>query len=69
MRTKLALFVSVFAVAIGVGAMMPQASGGFSPCHYKCICSVPNKCCTVNGVETCKPDPNGPIQCTQSFPC
>ena len=69
MRKKIALLVSVFALALGIGALLPQANAAFSPCFYRCICSVPNKCCTVNGVTTCKPDPNSPLQCTQSFPC
>jgi hypothetical protein len=69
MRKMLVLLAAVFSLAVGVGSMLPQANAAFTPCHYKCICSVPNKCCTVNGVETCKPDPDGPIQCTQSYPC
>jgi hypothetical protein len=32
MRKKIALLVSVFALALGVGALLPQANAAFSPC-------------------------------------
>lgn len=32
---------------------------------WKCICSVPYKCCGT----TCSPDPNGPLQCPQVQNC
>ena len=64
-KTALGLAV-LFAIAVGGSALLdtPQAAG-FGPCTPKCICSVPHRCCTVNGVTTCKPDPNSPLQCPQ----
>jgi hypothetical protein len=66
MRKMLALLVAVFGLALAFGAMLPQAEAG--PCKLRCICGVPNKCCTVNGVETCTPDPHSHIICPLS-PC
>ena len=56
-------------LALGASALLEGTQAGFGTCTWRCICSTPNKCCTVNGVTTCKPDPNSPLQCTQSFPC
>ena len=67
MKKAMAVGFTVFAVAFVVGLTMPSADAG--PCYYKCICSVPHKCCVNNGVETCKKVSPSPIQCTQSFPC
>lgn len=61
------LFVLVFAVTFLAGYLGRNADA--STCYYRCICSVPNKCCVNNGVETCKPVSGGPIQCPQNFPC
>jgi hypothetical protein len=68
MRKTFAVLLAVFAVTFIAGAMaMPDASAG--PCFYRCICSVPHKCCTTNGVTTCKPVKDSPIQCTQVYDC
>lgn len=67
MRKILALFAAVFALAMFIGASLPTADA--APCTYRCICSFPHKCCTVNGVETCKRVSNSPIQCPQNMPC
>jgi hypothetical protein len=34
-------------------------------CSYRCICSVPYKCCGT----TCTPAPDGPLQCPQVYNC
>lgn len=68
MKKKIAvLFVVVFAVAFVSGFMGRGADA--ANCYYKCICSVPHKCCVTNGVEVCKPVKVAPISCTQVFPC
>ena len=69
-KTALGL-LAVFALATGASALLDRvdAAGGFGPCTYKCICSVPHKCCTSNGVTSCKPAPDGPIQCPQVHNC
>jgi len=63
MRKMLVLFAAVFTLALVIGALLPQAQAG--PCRTRCICGVPNKCCTVNGVETCTPDRNSHMICPQ----
>ena len=55
--------------ALGASALIDNAQAAFGTCTYRCICSVPHRCCTVNGVTSCKPDPNGPLQCTQVYNC
>lgn len=68
MKKKLMLlFAVVFAVAF-VSSFVGRGADAAS-CYYRCICSVPHKCCITNGVEVCKPAPNGPLQCTQVYPC
>lgn len=68
MKKKLVvLFAVVFTVAFLSSYMGRSADA--ATCYYRCICSVPHKCCVINGVETCKPAPNGPLQCPQGFPC
>jgi hypothetical protein len=69
MRKTILLLAAIFTLALVVGAVLPTANAAFAPCTYRCICSVPHRCCTVNGVTTCKPDPSSPLQCTQSQPC
>ena len=67
---KVLTVIGVFGViAFGTAALMAPAAAGFSVCTYKCICSVPHKCCTTNGVTSCKPAPDGPLQCTQGYNC
>ena len=69
MRKAVAIMLLVFVMAFLAGASIPSTADA-GPCYYKCICSVPHKCCiNAYGVEVCKPVPNGPIQCPQVFPC
>jgi hypothetical protein len=63
------LFALVFAVAFLASYLGRSADAAPTTCYYKCICSVPHKCCKTNGVESCKPVPDAPIACTQSYPC
>jgi hypothetical protein len=64
-KTALAL-AALFALAIGASALLDTAkAAGLGRCTYKCICSVPHRCCTVNGITSCKPDPTSPLQCPQ----
>jgi hypothetical protein len=66
MRRAIVGLALVFAAAFAVGISSQRAEAkGLGPCTYRCICSVPNRCCTVNGVTTCKPDPASPLQCPQ----
>ena len=51
-------------LALGI-ARFDRPEAAFTPCTYKCICSVPSRCCTSNGVTTCKPAPESPLQCPQ----
>jgi len=70
MRRKTLTVLGVLGVlAFGTASLFDRAEAAIGACTYKCICSVPNRCCTVNGVTTCKPDPNSPLQCTQGYPC
>lgn len=69
MRKALMTAFALSALALGAASLIEPARAGFGTCTYRCICSVPNRCCTVNGVTTCKPDPNGPLQCTQGYNC
>ena len=61
----------VLAVVFGLGAIVgmrtPGAQAG--PCYYKCICSVPYKCCTTIYGTSCKKDTSGAFQCTQNYDC
>lgn len=66
-KKVIALLVVVLAASFGFGFFGQGANA--ANCYYRCICSVPHKCCVLNGVETCKPVKNAPIQCPQSFPC
>ena len=64
MKTKvIAFLLAVFAVSFVVGLTGSKASA--ANCYYRCICSQPNKCCVVNGVEVCKPVSGAPILCPQ----
>ncbi len=65
MIRKALLILAVFAVAFVASALHTKAEA--ANCRYKCICGTSYKCCTVNGVETCKPATG--ISCPQSFPC
>lgn len=66
-RTVLLAIAVVFGLGAFVGFRSTPAQAGL--CYWKCICSTPYKCCpTASGVK-CKPDPNGPLQCTQGYDC
>lgn len=67
MRKAFAALSAVFLLALAAGATLPKAEA--APCYYKCICSVPHRCCVVNGVEVCKKATNSPIQCPQVQDC
>lgn len=70
MRKLIVCFVLVaaFGIGLGVGLGTPTAKAGF--CYWMCGCNgVPYKCCVTPFGTSCKPDPNGPIQCTQSADC
>ena len=69
MRKALTVIGILGVLGFGAATLLGGAQAAFGTCTYRCICSVPNKCCTVNGVTTCKPDPNGPLQCTQGANC
>ena len=56
-------------VGFGTATLFQNAEAAFTACTYKCVCSVPYRCCTVNGVTSCKPAPDGPLQCTQGYNC
>ncbi len=57
------VLAGVFGVGAIVGLSTTTAQAG--PCFYRCICSVPHKCCTGPNGTTCKPVPDGPLQCPQ----
>jgi len=65
MRKVLSTIGVLAVLAFGTAALFDRAEAAFSPCTYKCICSVPSRCCTSNGVTTCKPAPESPLQCPQ----
>ena len=65
MRTTALAVCVLSALALGAAALFQPVQAGFSSCTYRCICSVPYKCCTSRGVTSCKPAPDGPLQCPQ----
>jgi len=69
MRKTLTVAFAVLTFVFGAAALLQRSEAAFSVCGYKCICSVPNYCCTSGGVTKCKPAPNGPLQCTQGYEC
>jgi hypothetical protein len=69
MRKALTVVGILGVVAFGSAALFSNVDAAFSTCTYKCVCSVPYKCCTTNGVTSCKPAPDGPLQCTQGYNC
>ena len=69
MRKALTVIGVLGVLAFGTAALFTPVDAAFSTCTYKCICSVPHRCCTTNGVTTCKPAPDGPLQCTQGQNC
>jgi hypothetical protein len=69
MRKTLVVIGILGVLAFGTATVFAPVDAAFSTCTYRCICSVPNRCCTTNGVTTCKPAPDGPLQCTQGQNC
>jgi hypothetical protein len=65
MRKALLALVVVLAIGFGAAAVFQPTEAGFGSCTYKCVCSVQYRCCTVNGVQSCKPAPDGPLGCPQ----
>ena len=63
--SKASFAMIILAIAFGTAALFQSTEAAFAPCTYKCICSVPYRCCTFNGVTSCKPAPDGPLQCPQ----
>jgi hypothetical protein len=59
---KIVLLSLVLAAAFATTVSTPNlAEAGFCVPTYRCICSVPYKCCG----DVCSPDPNSPLQCPQ----
>jgi len=69
MRKALTVVGILGVIAFGTATFFDRTDAAFSTCTYKCVCSVPYKCCTANGVTSCKPAPDGPLQCTQNQSC
>jgi len=66
MRRKTLTIIGILgALAFGTASLFDRPEAAPSACTYKCICSVPNRCCTTKGVTTCKPAPESPLQCPQ----
>lgn len=65
MRKFITGLAVVFVAAFAIGASLPKADA--AACRNRCVCGTPMKCCTNNGVETCKPTTG--FQCPQVFPC
>lgn len=63
MRKIILLSLSLAATLVATVSTLPSTEA--QTCTYRCICSVPHKCCGT----ACKPDPNGPIQCPQVYEC
>jgi len=59
---KIVLLSLALAAVLATTVSAPKlAEAGFCVPTYRCICSVPNKCCG----DVCTPDPNSPLQCPQ----
>lgn len=59
------VLLSLALVATLVAAASTPSPAEAALCSYRCICSVPHKCCGT----TCTPDPDGPLQCPQVYNC
>jgi hypothetical protein len=66
-RLVFSVLATVFALGAVVGLKTTGAEAG--PCFYKCICSVPYKCCTTPFGTSCKKDTSGTFQCPQVQDC
>lgn len=63
---KIVLLSLALAAALAATLSAPRpAEAGFTVCTYRCICSVPHRCCGA----VCTPDPNSPLQCPQVYDC
>lgn len=62
-RPAFLVLVVVFALGAIVGMKAPGAEA--ASCFYKCICSVPYKCCTTPFGTSCKKDTSGTFNCPQ----
>ncbi len=64
-RFTFVVLVAVFGMGALIGMRAPGAQAAISPCFFKCICSVPYKCCTTPSGTTCKRDTSGTFGCPQ----
>lgn len=69
MKKRTAFLVLAVVFSIGSVAGMKTQSAQAGPCFYRCICSVPYKCCTTPNGTSCKKDTSGTFQCTQQYDC
>jgi hypothetical protein len=69
MRNRLIVAALIFVAAFSFGLATPQDAEAAN-CFYTCDCAGnPLRCCTNNGVTTCKPDTSGIFQCPQVYNC
>ncbi len=61
---KIVLLSLALAATLAAAVSTPNPAES-ALCTWRCICSVPHKCCGTS----CKPDPNGPLQCPQVQDC
>jgi hypothetical protein len=62
---KIVLLSLALVATLAAAASTPNPAEALCTITWRCICSVPHKCCGT----ACKPDPNGPIQCPQVYDC
>lgn len=65
MRKIILLSLALTATLAAAVSTPNPAEAGLCVPTYKCICSVPHKCCGT----VCSPDPNSPLQCPQVQNC
>jgi len=65
MRKIVLLSLALVATLAAAASAPKPAEAQLCTVTWRCICSVPHKCCGT----ACKPDPNGPIQCPQVYDC
>jgi hypothetical protein len=61
---KIVLLSLALAATLAAAVSTPNSAEA-ALCTWRCICSVPHKCCGT----VCTPDPDGPLQCTQVYEC
>ena len=67
MRKLLCTGFALTLLTLALGSSVRSAEAA-TTCRYKCSCSgAPLKCCTTDGVESCKPTSD--IQCPQVYTC